>query len=66
MPLLQRRSWLPFALLWLPIRIYEARALHRERNKYHTLDQTNETFVRAMNCTDLLLGRTIIVGARKV
>ncbi len=62
---LQRGSWLTLILLWLPLRIYEARALCREREKFRTLDQANEPFVRAMNSLDLLLGRTIVVGCRK-
>ncbi len=62
---LQRRSWISLALLWLPIRIFSAIAIGKERNKYRTLDQANEPFVSAMNATDLLLGRTVIVGACK-
>ncbi len=62
---LQRRSWLIFALLWLPIRAYENWAFRKDRRKYHTLDPRNEPFVRAMNRRDLLLGRTIVVGCRK-
>ncbi len=62
---LQRGSLFALALLWLPIRISTALGLRKEREKYRTLDQTNEPFVRAMNTTDLLLGRTIIVGCRK-
>ncbi|MFL6595371.1 MAG: class I SAM-dependent methyltransferase [Chthoniobacterales bacterium] len=61
----QRGSWLSLALLWLPLRLYNARAMQREREKYHTLDSANEPFVRAMNSTDLLLGRTLVVGCRK-
>lgn len=63
---LQRGSWISLALLWLPIRIYNAWAIKKERNKYRTLDDANEPFVRAMNQRDLLLGRTIIVGGRKL
>lgn len=62
----QRGSWLPFALLWLPLRLITARSIARERSKYHTLDAANEPFVRAMNSRDLLLGRTIVVGCRKL
>ena len=61
----QRGSLLSLGILWLPLRFYTARALRREREKYHTLDSANEPFVRATNSTDLLLGRTIIVGCRK-
>lgn len=62
---LQRRSWFALALLWLPLRFSIAIAMKKERTKYHTLDQANEPFVQTMNTTDLLLGRTIIVGCRK-
>lgn len=62
---LQRGSSLALALLWLPIRIFCAFALRKEREKYHTLDQRNEPFVRDMNTAELLLGRTIVVGCRK-
>lgn len=62
---LQRRSWLAFVLLWLPLKIYEAWAINKERRKYRTLDEVNEPFVRAMNRTGVLLGRTLIVGCRK-
>lgn len=62
---LQRGSFPAFALLWLPIRIYEVRALRKERRKYRTLDPVNEPYVRAMNRSDVLLGRTIVVGCRK-
>jgi hypothetical protein len=62
---LQRGSWLPLALLWLPLRIYTALAMRKEREKYQTLDQVNEPFVRALNGEEMLLGRTIVVGCRK-
>lgn len=61
----QRGSWLPFLLLWLPLRVHEQIALRKERTKYRTLDDENAPFVREMNSNDLLLGRTIIVGCRK-
>jgi len=62
---LQRRSWFSLALLWLPIRIFCAVAMKKERDKYRTLDDRNERFVREMNNLDVLLGRTIVVGCRK-
>lgn len=62
----QRGSWLSFILLWLPLRIYAHFAMAKERNKYRTLDQRNEPFIHAMNSPDILLGRTIIVGCRKL
>ncbi|MDQ6622354.1 MAG: class I SAM-dependent methyltransferase [Verrucomicrobiota bacterium] len=62
----QRGSLFALALLWLPLRLHNTWALRKERTKYHTLDRGNEPFVRAMNSLDLLLGRTIIVGCRKL
>jgi SAM-dependent methyltransferase len=62
----QRRSLVSLALLWLPIRLFSAIAMHREkREKRRTLDAHNEQFVRDMNSNDMLLGRTIVVGCRK-
>lgn len=62
---LQRGSFLAWLLLYLPVRVYSARAKRRERSKYGTLDERNARFVDAMNRRDMLLGRTIIVGCRK-
>ena len=61
----QRRSLVALALLWIPIRIFSALAVKREREKRHTVDDHNEPFVAAMNTNDMLLGRTIVVGCRK-
>ncbi|MFN2507440.1 MAG: class I SAM-dependent methyltransferase [Chthoniobacterales bacterium] len=63
---LQRRSWPALALLWLPIRLFSALSLRKEREKYRTLDHENEPFVRAMSRRDVLLGRTIVVGCRRL
>ena len=62
----QRRSLVSLALLWVPIRLFSAFAMQREREKRHTVDAENERFVTAMNTNDMLLGRTIIVGCRKL
>jgi ubiquinone/menaquinone biosynthesis C-methylase UbiE len=61
----QRRSFVPFALLSAPIRLTNRIALRREEKKYLTVTQKNENAVRAINSTDLLLGRTLIVRAKK-
>lgn len=64
---LQRRSLVSLALLWLPIRIFSAIALRREkRTKRQTVDARNERFVHEMNTNEMLLGRTIVVGCRKL
>lgn len=61
----QRRSFLAFALLNLPIRAGNWIVYRRDEKKYHTLDDTNAWTVRVMNSRDLLLGRTLIVTAVK-
>jgi ubiquinone/menaquinone biosynthesis C-methylase UbiE len=61
----QRKSMFPFALLIVPIRLSNRIALRREAKKYLSLSDRNITTVRAINSTDLLLGRTLIVRARK-
>jgi ubiquinone/menaquinone biosynthesis C-methylase UbiE len=61
----QRKSLLPFALLSGPIRLTNRFALRREAKKYLSLGDKNLTTVRAINSTDLLLGRTLVVLARK-
>src|SRR5438477_787330 len=61
----QRRSIVPFILLSLPIRLSNYFAMRREEKKYLTIHANNVSAVRAINSTDCLLGRTLIVRARK-
>jgi hypothetical protein len=61
----QRRSFLVFVLLWLPMRLANAVAYRRDKRRYKTIDQGNDWMVRAMNSRDLLLGRTVILSAVK-
>ncbi|MEP6937333.1 MAG: class I SAM-dependent methyltransferase [Chthoniobacterales bacterium] len=62
----QRGAILPLILLWLPIQLFSLVARYREKNRYETIDGKNEGLVRQMNSLDLLLGRTVIVGCKKV
>lgn len=61
----QRRSWLPFVVLFLPIKIATLFFWQREKNKFRTITPENQSLVGAMNSRDLLLGRTLLVCARK-
>ncbi|HEY2123907.1 MAG TPA: methyltransferase domain-containing protein, partial [Chthoniobacterales bacterium] len=61
----QRRSFLAFALLLAPIRLSNAAVYRRDRKTYGTVDESNAWMVQLMNSRDLLLGRTVIVSARK-
>ena len=61
----QRTSLLWLSLFWVPIRIASLFGLRREKGRYATVDAANEGFVREMNSTPMLVGRTLIVGCRK-
>jgi SAM-dependent methyltransferase len=61
----QRRSFLAFPFLALPIYLGNRIVYHRDAEKYRTLDDRNIFAVRAINSFDLLFGRTLIVTATK-
>jgi hypothetical protein len=62
----QRRSFLSLALLYLPIRLMSAVNLGLERrSNIASIDSGNQSLVRDAGRTDLLLGRTLIISARK-
>jgi SAM-dependent methyltransferase len=61
----QRRSLGSFFLLLLPIRLAARFNYRRELKKYRTIDPQNDWIVQAINSRDILLGRTLIVTARK-
>jgi hypothetical protein len=51
--------------LWLPIQLFANKAIRREKSRFGTINAANEPLVRRMNSADLLLGRTVVIGARK-
>ena len=55
--------WL--VLFYLPIRGIGSLVWKKERNRYKTLDQHNAPIINQINSTQMLLGRCIIVSARK-
>jgi SAM-dependent methyltransferase len=61
----QRRSMIPFVLLFLPIRLAAVYAYHRELRRYRTINAQNDWAVRLINSRDVMLGRTLIVTAQK-
>lgn len=61
----QRRSFLAFPFLALPIYLGDRIVRYRESARYGTLDERNIDIVRAMNSLGLLFGRTVIVTANK-
>lgn len=61
----QRRSLISLFLLYLPIRISSWFAYRRELKHFRTINDRNDWIVRKMNSLDVLLGRTLVVSARK-
>lgn len=61
----QRGSLISFVLLFLPIRLVAAYAYYRELRKYHTIDGQNDWAVGMINSPNIMLGRTLVVTARK-
>jgi ubiquinone/menaquinone biosynthesis C-methylase UbiE len=56
-------AWL--LLLWVPIKIFSKFALRKEKKRYKTVDEHNESYVLQINSLDILLGRTIVVGCKR-
>jgi len=61
----QKSSSVLLALLAVPIWAYAKIALRREIQRYSTVDDKNLWMVKHMSSLDLLLGRTVIVSAKK-
>lgn len=61
----QRGSLISLFFLYLPIRIKSWFAYRRELKHFRTINTENDWIVRKMNSFDVLLGRTLVVSARK-
>lgn len=61
----QRSAYVPFALLYPAIRLLAVRAWRKEAGKFRTLTPANRPLLARINSADLLLGRTLVVAARK-
>jgi ubiquinone/menaquinone biosynthesis C-methylase UbiE len=61
----QRSGMAKLLLLYLPIKAFGRMAFKKELSKYHGIDERNIGLVRSMNSVGMLLGRTIIVTAKK-
>ena len=61
----QRGSLFWLVLLYLPIRIKGWFSYRRELKHFRTINASNDWIVRKMNSLDILLGRTLVVSARK-
>ena len=61
-----QRSAIPkLMLLYLPLQLLGKLAYRTEQTKYRTIDPVNGPLVKSMNSIPMLLGRTIVVCARK-
>jgi len=61
----QRLSLISFVLLYLPIRIADRHHYHREVARFKTVGAQNDAIVRQINSHKILLGRTLVISARK-
>ena len=61
----ERRSRLSWIVLFLPIKIVGLFFWLREKNRLRTITPDHRALVAAVNSRDLLLGRTLILCARK-
>jgi ubiquinone/menaquinone biosynthesis C-methylase UbiE len=61
----QRSGMAKLLLLYLPIKAFGRMAFKKEISKYHGIDERNMGLVKSMNSVGMLLGRTIIVTAKK-
>jgi ubiquinone/menaquinone biosynthesis C-methylase UbiE len=61
----QRSGMAKLILLYLPIKALGRMAFKKEISKYHGIDERNMGLVKSMNSVGMLLGRTIIVSAKK-
>ncbi len=61
----ERRSWLWWIILFLPMKVVGLFFWLREKNKFRTVTPENRALVAAVNSRDLLLGRVLIICARK-
>jgi len=50
---------------FLPIKALMLGIINKEIRKYKTIDENNKPYVLIMNTFDILVGRTIVVGAKK-
>lgn len=58
------KAWLP--ILYIPIKLFSLKAMCTEKRIYKTVDTFNEPYVQQINSLNILLGRTIIVGCKKI
>jgi ubiquinone/menaquinone biosynthesis C-methylase UbiE len=61
----QRSGMAKLVFLYLPIKAFGLRAFKKEISKYYGIDERNMGLVKSMNSAGMLLGRTIIVTAKK-
>ncbi len=61
----QRSGMAKLIFLFAPLKAFGGIALWKEMMKYKTVDVRNRELVRLSNSRAMLLGRTVIVGARK-
>jgi len=59
------RSIIALILCYIPIRLFTMRQMSREARKYQAIDDSNRELMEPLNTWQMLLGRSIVVSARK-
>ena len=59
------KSIVPVILFYLPIRLYSTFRMRWERKRHLSVDDSNEELIKTLNSWQMLLGRSIVVSARK-
>ncbi|MDT8375796.1 MAG: class I SAM-dependent methyltransferase [Mariprofundaceae bacterium] len=59
------RSIIPLILFYLPIRLYARMRVRWESRKHKSIDDSNIELIKPLNTWQMLLGRSIVVSARK-
>ncbi len=62
----QKTSLFWLILLYIPIKFFSWLTIKKEIKKFKTIDDRNIKYVLQMNNLDVLTGRTIIVGCKKL
>lgn len=62
----QTTSLIYLVFLYFPILFVSGLLVKTEINKYKTIDDKNLPYVKKMNSIDILTGRTIVVGCKKL
>ncbi len=62
----QNTSLIYLVFLYLPVLVISRLLMKQEVSRYKTIDEKNIFYVKKMNSLDILTGRTIVIGCKKL